>query len=373
MMKQLVRMALSVMLGYGPALSQFSLTAGTTAMADDNVSNSYERGSDRVTLLTLKPSYAFETEASTTELWYDGSFALYSVFTDRTFQYHSVGMTHVRTFGDEDAGTMEIAADYAARWNRESFMLFDHTTYGLAAAAEYYFTEKFAGAARYAFHSTSFAQLGDFDYREHTISLKQSLQLLPTTTIILHNEVGIKNYAHSISADSALLAQGGTMSGKVQRTVQLVSSLRIGQSLGEKTGLSLSAGYRYNFQQSARYLASEYGSLSEDELFNDHYGYEGLREGVLLTHLLPSAITLRLRFDHEQRDYALLGAYDLAGVQTAAQRQDGYNVYSATIEKKWENFPLTLMLSYEYIKNASNDAYYNYTNNVFSVGLTVPF
>jgi hypothetical protein len=342
-------------------------------MADDNVSNSYERGSDRVTLFNLKPSYELNSDATSTQFWYDGSFAFYSSFVDRTFQYHSVGVTHTRTFGDEDAGTMEFSGDYAARRNRESFILFDHTTFGLAAATEYYFTEKFAGAARYAFHSMTFAQLGDFDYREHVISLKQSLQLFPTTTIIFHNEIGIKNYSRSIGTDSALLTQGGSMTGKVQRTVQLISSLRIGQSLGEMTGVSLSAGYRYNFQQSARHLSSEYGTLSEDELFNDHYGYEGVRGGMLLTQLLPSDITLRLRFDHEQRDYALLAAYDLAGLQTAPTRQDAHNVYSAVIEKKWSNFPLTLMLSYEYIKNASNDAYYEYTNNVFSVGLTVPF
>ena len=155
--------------------------------------------------------------------------------------------------------------------------------------------------------------------------------------------------------------------------MQLISSLRIGQSLGEKTGLSLSAGYRYNFQQSSRYLTSEYGTLSEDELFNDHYGYEGLRAGLLLTQLLPDDWTARLRFDQEQRTYPLLAAYDLAGMQTAAQRVDSHGIFSASLEKKWTNFPLTLMLSYEYIKNASNDAYYTYTNNVFSVGVTVPF
>ncbi|MEI6052503.1 MAG: hypothetical protein WCQ44_07370 [Opitutaceae bacterium] len=158
MTKHLAWAVLSVIVGTASAISQFGVTAGMTGMADDNVSNSYERGSDRITLFNLKPSYNWNTDATTTSLWYDGSFALYRNFADRTFQYHSVGITHTRIFGDEDAGTMEFAADYAARMNRESFTLFDHTTYGLAAAAEYYFTEKFAGATRYAFHTMTFAQ-----------------------------------------------------------------------------------------------------------------------------------------------------------------------------------------------------------------------
>ncbi len=364
---------LSVMAGCVSATAQFTVTVGAAGMADDNVSNSSERGSDRVTLFTVKPGYEIAAGASSTQFWYDGSFAFYSRFTDRAFQHHALGITHVRTFGDEDAGTMEFGADYAARKNQESFTLFDHTTLGLAAAAEYYFTESFAGAARYSFQSLTFAQLPDFDYREHAIALKQSLQAWGATTFILHNEIGIKNYSRAASADSDSLILSGMTGGTDQRTVQLTSSLRIGHSLMEKTGLSLSAGYRYNFEQATRHLSSEYGSLSEDELFNDHYGYEGFRAGILLTQLLPSDMTVRLRYDQEQRDYRLLAAYDLAGMQTADRRNDAHRIFSAAFEKRWTDFPLTLMLSYEYITNASNDAYYEYTNNVFSVGLTVPF
>jgi len=82
---------------------------------------------------------------------------------------------------------------------------------------------------------------------------------------------------------------------------------------------------------------------------------------------------MRLRYDREERDYPLLAAYDLAGLQTAERRSDAHGIFSAVFEKRWPDFPLTLMLGYEYITNASNDAYYDYTNNVFSVGLTLPF
>ncbi len=364
---------LCMLVGITSASSQFTVTAGATGMADDNVSNSYERGSDRVTMFSVKPAFDLNTEASSTQFLYDGAFALYSTLTDRSFQQHALGITHVRMFGEDDAGTMEFGADYAVRRNQESFTLFDHSTIGLSAAAEYYLTGTFAVAARYGYQSLTFASLGDFDYREHAFALKQSLQASPATTIILHNEIGIKNYARAASTDSAAIVQGGTSSGEDQRTMQLITSLRIGQSLGTATGLSLSAGYRYNFQQASRHLSSEYGSLSEDELFNDHYGYEGFRAGILLTQLLPAEITMRLRYDREERDYPLLAAYDLAGLQTAERRSDAHGIFSAVFEKRWPDVPLTLMLGYEYITNASNDAYYDYTNNVFSVGLTLPF
>ncbi|HLP15255.1 MAG TPA: surface lipoprotein assembly modifier [Bacteroidota bacterium] len=373
MMKRIVWMMLIGMASVDAGYSQMNISAEATGMADDNVSNSYEHGADRITLYGLKAGYTWNSQPTETRLLYYGAFSYYTSLTDRTFQYHSMGLMHTRSFGDEDAGTVEFAAEYAVRKNRDSFTLFDHATFGLEAAAEYYFTELFAGEARYQFHSTVFSQLGDFDYRENVLSLKASRQLFSTTTVILQSEIDIKSYAQQVSGDSSGALHGGMVNNKVPRAIQWSSSVRIGQSLGEKTGVSLSAGYRYNFQQSARYLSSEYGSLSDDELFNDHYGYEGLRTGILLTQLLPADLTLRLRMDQEQRAYALQSAYDLSGVQTAAQRSDTYRVFSASCVKHWENFPLTLMFTYEYIKNASNDAYYDYTNNVFSVGLTVPF
>ena len=70
--------------------------------------------------------------------------------------------------------------------------------------------------------------------------------------------------------------------------------VRAGQSIFENTGLSMTAQYQWNIQKESRYLVSEYGSISDDAIFDDHYGYEGLQISAMLTQVLPFDARVRI-------------------------------------------------------------------------------
>jgi hypothetical protein len=135
----------------------------------------------------------------------------------------------------------------------------------------------------------------------------------------------------------------------------------------------LTAQYQWNIQKESRYLASEYGNISDDALFDDHYGYEGLQLSGMLTQVISSDARFRLAGSWQNKLYSNLSAYDLSNNLVSGQRSDARTTLSLQFTKEFESLGITLNAAYDYIVNDSNDSFYHYTNNAFSLGLSVPF
>ena len=153
---------------------------------------------------------------------------------------------------------------------------------------------------------------------------------------------------------------------------QLTGTARIGQSIFEGTGLNLTSRYQWNIQKQTRYLSSRYGVISDDELFDDHYGFEGLHTSIMLTQVVSESMLLRITGGLQNRLYSSLAAYNLEGNQVASQRVDERSYVSVFFQKSFE-IGFTLKAAYDLIWNASNDAYYDYNNNAITVEITLPF
>ena len=118
---------------------------------------------------------------------------------------------------------------------------------------------------------------------------------------------------------------------------QLTGMARIGQSIFEGTGLSLTSRYQWNIQKQTRYLSSSSGVISDDELFDDHYGYEGLQTSLMLTQVVSESMLLRVSGGLQNRLYSSLAAYDLEGNQVADQRVDDRSYVSVYLEKTFRH------------------------------------
>jgi hypothetical protein len=206
---------------------------------------------------------------------------------------------------------------------------------------------------------------------EHALAGNFSFVLPTRTTMILDAELGLRSYTSSDT--SGVIAGMGTMSGRqMSGATQLAVSMRAGQPIFERTGLSLSAKYQWNLRKGSRTLSLNNGLISDDELFDDHYAYEGLQTSLMVTQVVDESMILRLTGGLQSRLYSSLPAYDVEGYQIADHRTDTRSYLSFTLQKTFDS-GFVLGASYDLIRNVSNDPFYTYQNNAISLNFTIPF
>ncbi|MBN1397865.1 MAG: hypothetical protein JXA06_07525 [Bacteroidetes bacterium] len=371
------------------ATAQFS--AGTEAgiMYDDNIDNNYLQLTDRIISASLGLDYFWTAKKYDIGISYTGGINSYSNFTDRSFLSHQLSFMYTQAYGKENATTLDINAGVSVRSGRGDFKIFDHQSYHGSALLQHDFSETTAGEAGYLLQVVRFSGLRDFNYTEHKISAQFLTTFDTKTTVILGSDFGIKIYSSQTSfindttAGSSGAGQGQGQGGSGQpgagtqisttsttstpTVTQLICTARVAQSIFEGTGISFTAQYQKNFRKESRYL---YGSIPDDVIFDDHYGYEGLALSAVITQVLPLDSRLRFTAGRQNRLYSTLPAYDLTGSVVSDKRDDERSFYTIQLKKDFEEQGLSVYATYDHVVNSSNDIFYDYKNNAFSFGLS---
>lgn len=375
-MKRIMFLALlSFLLGFTVAWAQFSFGARVMTMYDDNVNNNHLGISDNVALFSLQAAREWENETRNTQLFYSGAYSYFEQVRERAFQYHAMGLVHSRLFGEDQQTQLNAGFTYSLRRNRESYTFYDHQQVSAYASFKHYLAERTLGRFSYSFRYLSFDELNDFNYAEHYSFAQLTQSFTTKTTLILEADLGAKIYTSANFEEPAGMPRGrgyggGMIAASRPKVMQFAGIARLGQGLVAGTGLSLTAQYQLNLQKESRYLSSEYGVISDDELFDDHYGYEGPQVNVMLTQLLPAGMVMKISGSLQERNYSERPAYDLASNQIANARADNRRGFSAQLEKKTALLGFSIGLAYDYIRNLSNDSYYDYANNAFTAQLS---
>jgi hypothetical protein len=358
--------------------SQFRAEGYVGSLVDDNAFNNYLQIKDRLTEASLTGAYEWELDASAFQVSYTGSLHYFSLFPGRTFQQHEAGAAYSYLVNEESGALVNAGASLSVRDNHEEYDVFDHSLFSLYANMQTAIFEGVRIKGGYTFRSVSFSSLAEFAYAEHYAFVQGGLTLPTRTTFILQGDLGFKNYstpnAVSTSASADSLGNGRRSSNApLPGVTQFLGTLRIGQGIADGTGLSVTGQYQVNLRKESRFLSFSDGMVTDDEFFDDHYGYEGPSGTIMLTHILPADMRLRFSGTLQQREYADRPAYDLAGNQVAAQRTDHRSVLSLSLEKSFPALGLTTSLTYDRITNASNDFFYSYHNNALSLRLSVGY
>ncbi len=375
-MKRIIPLALlSSFLIIKAAWAQFSFGAQVMTMYDDNVNNNCLGISDKVALLSLQVARDWESVTRNTQLFYTGAYSYFDQVRERTFLYHSMGLAHSRLFGVEKQTQLNAGLTYNLRRNRESYSFYDHQQVSAYVNFKHYLAERSLGRFSYSFRYLRFDELSDFNYVEHYGFAQLTQSFTTKTTLILEADLGTKIYTSANLEETASTSRGRGHGGRVVTTsrpkvTQFAGIARLGQGIVAGTGLSLTAQYQVNLQKDSRYLSSEYGSISDDELFDDHYGYEGPQVNVMLTQLLPAGMVIKISGGTQKRNYSERPAYDLDNNQIAGERADTRKVFSTQLKKIFESLGFSLGLAFDYIRNESNDLFYDYTNNALTVQLS---
>jgi len=191
----------------------------------------------------------------------------------------------------------------------------------------------------------------------------------------LEGDLGTKIYTTANVEEVTVAGHGrrhnrNLSSTSTPRVTQFIGIARVGQAIIAGTGLSMTAQYQINLQKASHYLTSQEGVIADDELFDDHYGYEGLQATVMLTQLLPAGMVMKIAGGMNERNYTGQPAFDLTGAQLDDQRLDHRRNFALQVEKSFESLGVSFGLAYDYIDNNSNDAYYDYTNHAFTALLS---
>jgi hypothetical protein len=359
------------------AFAQFTVETNYGTILDDNIDNNYLHISDRIASGSLKTGYGWSSEQTEIGLFYTGSINYYSQIIDRSFYTHRMNFDYERRFGEEDASTFTASTGFSTRLDRGDYTIYDHQIYDGTLQLQHFFTEMLKGEGVYAFNYVRFSELPVFNYTEHVLSTEGAAYFSTKTTLIARANIGMKKYSsanYDLTTASSGMGRGRNKSSKSTPSVtQLIGIVKVGQSIFENTGLSFTAQYQWNIQKESRYLSSEYDNISDDAIFDDHYGYEGLQLSGMLTQVISSDIRIRLVGSIQNKLYSNLAAYDLADNIISGQRSDTRTTMSLQFTKEFESLGITLNATYDYIVNDSNDSFYHYTNNAFSIGLSIPF
>ncbi|HEX9654191.1 MAG TPA: hypothetical protein VGA99_10810, partial [bacterium] len=156
---------------------------------------------------------------------------------------------------------------------------------------------------------------------------------------------------------------------------QWIGQMRMAQSLTNTTGLSTDVILRRNLENDVRYLAGQVsGYTSEDELFDDPYGYESEELGATLTQLLPWKFTFKAGTEYKWKDYVNRPALDLNGdaLSSGELRSDRQIWTWLSLGKTFEfrsGRTVSLFGEFYRIDNQSNDSYYDYQGNFVSFAI----
>jgi hypothetical protein len=163
--------------------------------------------------------------------------------------------------------------------------------------------------------------------------------------------------------------------GLTDEVLQSKFYLQIGQGITDNLGISGYAFFRKNLEGGNRYLSSNEYIYYEEELFNDIYSNEGIESGLSLSYLFQPNILGKIAGRYEVRNYTDLPAADEQGNELDELRNDDQYSVGASLEFGLSEIltGLYLSMNYNYIRNNSNDYFYDYTNQIYAITLGFEF
>jgi len=394
------------------------LTLSMNSISDGNAFRNYENIPDLVFEPEWRLYISMQPQRHYIHLYYEGSAVRFRDYDDRRYQTHAFGAGHAWTFSEMPA---------VVAWNFRTSMRQNQPLY---AYYDYRYMEGnidirldpdswwASGAGVYAVRRR-YDLLPSFDFNEWRLQLRQNFYL-PSRTSLLARVVlgrekfvnpaaqadeiesvvtepsesrptgggkgyqkGKKKSQHSGMSAALLAASADSLNDPAvdvgmpgMEVLQWTASLRAAQSLGDRTGIAVEGRYRKPLSGEGRTLRyQDSGYEEEDFLFDDPYSYQSREAAVELSRLLPWSVQFKTGFDYAEKKYLYDAGLPEGSEAPAQSRRDDRRVFWATLAKnisvgKWIRM-MRLSLYAACIVNRSNDAYFDYSANLFSLGWEV--
>ncbi len=342
--------------------AQLNFYTGFDGYLDDNIYNNYLGISDMINSFSFGTSLDFESTINDFGLYYDGNLTLFNENTFKSSNTHKIGI--VNSFYFSDVNPLNIGANYSFRNYDEGYDVYDWKQISLYLNYRQYTFDNDFILTGYVFNRIDYLNLETFSYNEHRGFIKYKAMFSSKTSLLFGIEGNYKDYIQKFN-----------QSGIIDNALQLASYIRIAQSLGGSTGLSLFAQLRKNIKDGNRSVNWNEYIYYEEEILSDRYSHDGYDGGLKLTQMLTPALILSVYVNYAKRNYTNLRAADLEGYDLDYTREDDNLSYGVQLEASLGSILPGLYgnLYWNNVRNTSNDDFYDYQNQVFSAGLEFNF
>lgn len=437
-MKRLCLIAISALMILNANLyAGKDIRVGTNVYLDDNIFRNYSERGDAVYVPYLNLGYGWKaSDMDNLYLGYSGELFLFNEMSYRNFSIHGMSFDYNHLW-PESQTLLALGGMFETRINREEYNYYDYTEGGIYAGVKRYLRENLTMIARYNLNAKSFDSFSEFNYLEQIFSAQFNWFLPSKTTISFSGRYFYKNYTSSIEyADSQFVessaqlssaseflseraeriaggrmgpGQGrgpgsgqvvggndgevvvtdpdgyyiyGVSTGEFESSDQIALGLSVAQNLAQNTGLKVAYEGRINPHNRNRYLANVGESvLNNEELFDDHYSYNGHEVKVQLKQILPDNSSITALVTSRTRKFSGRLALDLAGypVGSGESRLDKAALFQLSYMRTLNFSDADWLRAYQlsvqsgYIDNSSNDEYYDYDSLWLSISLEKPF
>ena len=373
----IITFAAILLLPLSGVLSQTSISVSQNLSYFSNSFYNYKQLPDLNDNIGLSISHFFEGEKIQSQLYYQGDLNLFQHYSDRFYHDQSFGYDGYSVSSDEKKN-IYFGGNLSWHDGQQDYNTFDYWKLQGYINSKVSFRENLIGRFGYILNNKSYSDLPEFSYWEHVLFAQFNTFFQTGTSITLSFNYGLKDY---------ISLQTSEGKGRGRQVIidyfempgvdQLVSNFKLAQSLGNKTSLSIDFVNRLNpglATGSAAVIDNE-NLFTEDELFDDRYGYNGQELSVLFTHYLPAYVKLQFggsRFwkNYQNRNiYNFEGNIALTGETRVDNRFIGWLELSRTFLVNWGIKSLGVSLQGGYLKNDSNDSYYQFDNYFGTVGL----
>ncbi|MBN1561600.1 DUF560 domain-containing protein, partial [candidate division KSB1 bacterium] len=322
-------------------------------------------------------NYDALSERAGLRAFYQGAATLFENYDARSYSLHQVGLSYYNYVNGSESQKLNVGLNANARLHRDEYRWYEYKQGYFFASYKTVLRPQLYGYIGVNSRVRTYDDLQPYSYLQHVAFLRLSSFFNSGTSLIAEFDFMHKDYLHADATpgEFAELQTDGDGQSK-----QLVGIVRVAQAITLKTGLSAQLTVRRNLASSVRYLIDAEGYYySDEELFDDPFGYAAEQLDIALKQKLPWKMQLELGGVYMMKHYSNRLALDLQGYPFAdlRLRDDRRFIGQITLSKAWQVSrsiaPLIFSIDLSYMKNDSNDPYYVYNMRSFSVGFSQNF
>ncbi len=366
--------------------AEWQTKASVSGSIEDNVFRNSSPEKDLMSEVDLHVGYAWDWEKWSVLASYEGKYISFMDHADRNYLLPQITLAAQRNL--EKKGWVSSGLRARTRIDRDSYGLYDYHEVVGFVDAKLPMNDHLTLLAGYSLSNRRYAELEELDNLEHQLYWGLQMPLESGTNIGVYSELGYKQYLSPLDKGTTIVRQGSRgrkivttdANSEFTNVGQWVNSLNLSTPvIDDKTGIRVYAKYRINFGDSNLLVSGlSADHYSENDLFDDRYGYESREFGAMVSRTLLYAVTARVGYDYAIKDYTET-ALDLLGnpLLTGSERSDNFRRMWARIEKtvliSGKGAQLRLYGEYQKIWNGSNDAFHHYNAVSTTAGVELVF
>jgi hypothetical protein len=335
----------------------------------------------------------------------------YTTAGDWRYYQNEVGATWQLRKGGTSGPSMFTGASGTWRTNGSSWEAADYRALGLFLNAEWAPRETRTIRAGYRADIRAFPDMPELDQVEHEGFGSFLVNFPSRTTLIVEGGAGAKRYdvleratlatatlTPSVGSQAGLSrgrgaglvsqASGPVMgsaahpaTGSVGGTAGQVTLLaRIAQSLADRTGVTLQYLQRTSFGALPTAVVTTPALFFDDGVYDDPFASNARAVAGSVKQVLQNGMTIEGFGAYTQKDYRGTAALGLDGLALASGELRADRIWRAgaawslpVLRERTGPLGLHLVLDYQFTRQQSNDAYYNYSSHGLGFGLSVSY